>query len=316
MTGAGPQSVLVGVDVGGSALKVGALDASRSRGEPADLEHAVLWEESVPVAADTSTARVFDDLGELLRARLEGVPAVSIGMGLPGALDRAAGRIEMSPNLPWLIDVDVRGAMVARLPGLDPARVALENDANAAALGEQIFGGGAGHRDLLFVTLGTGVGSGLVLDGELFVGAGLASEAGHLCVEPEGRPCGCGSRGCLETLASATAARRRAVEAGLPADDPGNLERLTERARAAAGPERDLLLAVGRDLGHGLAHVVVLVDVRTFVFGGGFAAALDVMEPAILEGIAERAYVQRPFALCSATLGNRAGWLGAARLRA
>ena len=295
-------------------MEPGLHNDSGGRG-PGDPEQLILWEESLPVRAQTSADQVFDDIAERLSARLRGAVIHSLGVGLPGALDRAAGVIEMSPNLPWLIGVDVRAALTRRLgERLDPAVVRLENDANAAALGEQRFGGGTGQENLLFVTLGTGVGSGLILDGHLFVGAGMASEVGHLCIEPSGLPCGCGSRGCLETLASATAARRRALEVRLPAADPGNLELLTRRARAQAGPERELLLAVGRDLGHGLAPVLTLIDVRCFVFGGGFAAALDVMTPGILEGIEERAFVARPIELLPATLGNRAGWLGAAQL--
>ncbi|MFT5290330.1 MAG: glucokinase [Planctomycetota bacterium] len=306
--------VHVGIDVGGSALKVGVLSAEICTGTPADLESAVLWEESVPVAKNTRFETVFDDLVALLKRRLVGYTIDRIGIGLPGALNRERGVIEMSPNLTWLIGVDVRAELCQRLGGFEPASIHLENDANVAALGEQTFGGGAGLRDLMFVTLGTGVGSGLILDGKLFVGAGFASEVGHLCVEPDGIPCGCGSQGCLETLASASSTERRARELNLPPESPGDLVQLTEIAREKDGPERDLLLAVGRDLGHGLAAVAVLIDVRTFVFGGGFSAALDILAPGILRGINERAYVKRPFELLRANLGNRAGWLGAARL--
>jgi len=137
-------------------------------------------------------------------------------------------------------------------------------------------------------------------------------------IDPDGPHCGCGSRGCLETLASASAAARRARAAGLPAEDPGNLVLLAERARAGARPEAELLEAVGNDLGHGLAAALSLLDVRTFVLGGGFSAALDVLEPGIRRGLHEWGFGSRVDAvrLVRATLGADAGWIGAARLLA
>src|SRR5262249_4509221 len=166
------------------------------------------------------------------------------------------------------------------------------------------------------LTLGTGIGGGLILCGELFIGEGLAGEPGHLNIQPEGHPCGCGMRGCLEQYASATAARRRALERNLPREAPGDLKRLAELARTSAGPERALLEEIGYDLGRGLAAVVVLLDVRTFLFGGGFSAALDVLEPGIRRALVQWTYGERAASvkLLGATLGPSAGWIGAARL--
>ena len=126
-------------------------------------------------------------------------------MGLPGLLDRDEGCVRRSPNLAWLEGAPVRRWLAEHLD-LAPAQVLLENDANVAALGEQWLGAARGEANVLVLTLGTGVGGGLILDGALFRGAGLAGEVGHLVIDPEGPPCGCGARGCLETLASATAA--------------------------------------------------------------------------------------------------------------
>jgi glucokinase len=165
----------------------------------------------------------------------------------------------------------------------------------------------------LLVTLGTGVGGGLVLGGKLFSGpGGMAGEIGHVVVDPNGTVCGCGARGCLETLASATAARRRAIERRLGDD----LESLAAKARRSAGPERELFLDVGRDLGRGLAVALTLLDVRLFVVGGGFGAALDLLEPGVRAGIAERSYGRRAddLRIVAAALGPDAGWIGAARL--
>jgi glucokinase len=144
----------------------------------------------------------------------------------------------------------------------------------------------------------------------------MAGEIGHVCIDPNGPPCGCGRRGCVEQFASATAGIRRAKEAGLPNEDPGNLELLAKQARAWDGAERALLFAIGRDLGRGLATVVSLLDMRTFVIGGGFGAATDVLEPGIRAGLMDRTYGDRlaQVRILPAKLGSDAGWIGAARL--
>ena len=303
------MSLWIGVDVGGTSVKLGAVTQDgEQRGERRVEVHE-------GATAEEIFAAVSDQALELASGtRLEDG---GIGVGLPGLLDRDSGRVENSPNLPWLAGADVRGLLSARL-GLAPERIRLENDANVAALGELWLGAAAGARNALVVTLGTGIGGGLVLDGRLFLGEGLAGEIGHVTVNGNGPRCGCGSLGCLETLASASAAERRAKERGLPPEDPGNLERLAARAREGAGPERELLDEIGRDLGHGLGVVLCLLDVRTFVFGGGFSAALDTLESGVRAGLSEWAYGTRVSAvrLLRATLGQSAGWIGAARLLA
>ena len=295
---------LAGVDVGGSAIKLGVL--ARDGSERTERTLAVRAGDSAEVLL-ASAARALLELAG-------GAPR-GVGVGLPGLLDRSAGLVRHSPNLPWLEDVPV-GEVLARHLGLDSAAIRLENDANVAALGEQWLGAARGERELLLLTLGTGIGGGLILGGELFVGAGMAGEVGHVNLDPAGPPCGCGARGCLEQYASASAARARALERNLPAEAPGALERLAALARARAGAERELLHAVGYDLGRGLAAVLALLDLRTFVFGGGFSAALDVLEPGIRRGLAEWVYGGRAqgVRLLRATLGSSAGWIGAARL--
>lgn len=296
-----PSQRLVGLDLGGTSVKAGALSPSG----------AVLAESSAATNVEDGPEAVLDLLASLAR---ELGAEREVGVGVPGLLDRARGVVLESPNFPGFREFDVRGGLSRRL-GIAPERVLVENDANAAALGEQWLGAARGERDVLVVTLGTGIGSGLILDGRLVVGAGLAAEAGHLVIEPDGPLCGCGSRGCAEQFASASAARRRAIEAGLPAELPGDLELLTERARAGAARERELLFEIGRDLGHMVAAVLCLLDVRVYVFGGGFAAALDQLAPGLRRGADERSFGVRSqsLRLSSAGLGTSAGWIGAAR---
>lgn len=296
--------LLAGVDVGGSALKLGVLARDGSRRA----------ERSLPVRPGESAEAIFAGAAQALR-ELAGPALDGVGVGLPGLLDRVAGCVRQSPNLPWLVDVPV-AAVLGEALALPVAAIRLENDANVAALGEQWLGAARGLQHLLLLTLGTGIGGGLILGGELFIGEGLAGEPGHLNIDPEGPPCGCGSRGCLEQFASATAARRRALEHGLPREAPGDLVLLAELARKHAGAERELLGEVGYDLGRGLAQVLALLDVRTFVFGGGFSAALDVLEPGIRRALKRWSYGERvgSVRLLPASLGPSAGWIGAARL--
>ena len=293
----------LGIDVGGSALKLGCTDAD---GE-------ILGEESVDVGSRPELDALLGEVAQ--KARKIHPTFAGVGLGLPGLLDRGQGRVEKSPNLPWLEQRPVR-EMAARALDLPAERVLVENDANVAALAEQWRGAARHASNALIATLGTGIGGGLILDGRLYTGEGMAGEVGHLVIDPEGPLCGCGRHGCLEQYASASAARRRAGAAGLPQDRPGDLEHLTELAKKSPGPERKLLEEVGRDLGHGFALVVSLLDVRTFVVGGGFGRALPLLLPGIRRGLSEWAYGERVESLqvLPAELEARAGWVGAARL--
>jgi glucokinase len=292
----------VGFDFGGTAIKAGAVTG----------EGEILGEESVANGLDQGPDEALDRMAGLYRT-LGGEGAV--GVGIAGLIDVENGVVRESPNLPGVAGLCLRDALAGRL-GLAPEQVAVENDANVAALGEAWLGAARGESNLMVVTLGTGVGGGLILGGRPFGGAGMAGEVGHVVVEPEGPPCGCGSKGCLETLASATAARRRAVAAGLPEGDPGNLELLVERGEAGGAQELALLHEIGRDLGRGLGPVVCLLDLRLFVFTGGFSAAFPLLEKGIREGMDERSFGSRgsEVRLRRATLGPAAGWIGAARL--
>jgi len=294
---------LVGIDLGGKAIKAGAVS-----------EHGeILARATIP----SQLERGADDLlARMAKLALELGAEHSLGLGTPGLIDRSRGVVTSAPNLKSIEGVPLRDEL-ARLTGIGERRVALENDANAAALGEHWIGAARGETDALLVTLGTGVGGGLILGGALYTGSGgMAGEIGHVVVESDGRACGCGARGCLETLASASAAERRAIEAGLPRAKPGDLGELASLARLGLAAERDLLRAIGRDLGRGLGAAVSLLDIRCFVIGGGFGAALDVLEPGIREGLRATSYGERleSIRIVPAHLGNDAGWIGAAKL--
>ena len=296
---AGSESLRVGVDLGGTAIKAGAIN----------LDGEIIERRSIPAELERGPEDLSDRIAELARElNFNG----TIGIGVPGLLDREAGSVIMSANLHQIDGFALVDAVAERLE-VPSSKVALENDANVAALGEAWAGAGKEEDDFLLVTLGTGVGGGVVLGGELQTGAGgLAGEIGHICVTPGGPLCGCGKRGCLETLASATAASRRAKERGLTED----LAQLSSQARDGDSKAKELLFEVGLDLGRGLAAPTVLLDLRVYVIGGGFGAALDLLRPGIEAGLEERAYgrVAADYKILRATLGADAGWVGAARI--
>jgi glucokinase len=294
---------LVGIDLGGTSIKAGAIDPAGK----------VLATRSVPTGLEDGAEAVFERMAQLAR---ELGAETRVGIGAPGLIDHARGIVLDSPNLAQIEGQPLCEAIARRL-GFERDAVLLENDANAAAVAEAWLGAGRGRRDLLMVTLGTGVGGGLVLGGRLFAGSGgMAGEIGHVVIDPDGPPCGCGRRGCMEQFASATAARRRALERGLPREAPGDLVRLADAARRRDGAERALCFEIGRDLGRGLAVAVTLLDLRLFVVGGGFGAALDTLQAGVRVGLRERSWGARldDVRVLPAELGSDAGWIGAARL--
>ncbi|MEM1448476.1 MAG: ROK family protein [Planctomycetota bacterium] len=306
-------ATLVGLDFGGMSIKGGALRA-------ADGE--VLATTSRPFDPSAPADEIFDRAAACVRELEDAVGAsgAAVGLGCAGLFDRPTGRVLASANMPNLVGTSLSDGVGERLGG---RRVIVENDANVAAYGEQWLGAGREEKNLVLLTLGTGVGGGIVLDDELFVGpGGNAGEIGHTVIvqRPTGSPydapyheeleCTCGSYGCLERLVSATAAMRRARAAGRTDDLPA----LCDEARAADGPARQLLHAIGRDLGAGLSALVTLFDVGFFAIGGGFGAALDLLEAGAYEVLEDRRYGTEPARIVKATLGSDAGWIGAARL--
>ena len=209
-------------------------------------------------------------LSSEIRQRRGGAPLVGIGVGAPNG-NALRGTLEHPPNLPWP-GVTPFADWIAEALG---TRCVLTNDANAAALGEKVFGGARGLDHFLFITLGTGVGSGIVVDGRLVLGHdGFAGEIGHVIVDPDGRRCGCGRRGCLETYASAPGFERTFAEAsGERADAPEVF------ARAARGDEAALatIERTAQVLGLALANSVAYTQPESIFLFGGLAEAGDAL---------------------------------------
>jgi glucokinase len=250
---------------------------------------------------------------------------VGVGVGAAGMVEFATGVLRYAPNLPWR-DLPLASRLTDEL-GL-PCLV--DNDANVAAWGEYRLGAGRGSTDMLLVTVGTGIGGGIVSGGRLVRGAhGFAGEIGHIIVEPNGPLCGCGNRGCWEQVAAGRAIDRLGREAArdypdapfvtLAGGDPNRVTgaAVTEAAMQGDDLAREILAAVGRRLGEGIAGLANLLDPDLVVVGGGAIAAGDLLlGPARVRFIeAIEAPEHRPeVPILAAELGNEAGAVGAAVL--
>jgi glucokinase len=290
------RSVLtVGADLGGTNLRVAAYSP----------DHGILKSVSVRTRLEAGPEAIVDDLcdaiQELRHEFDDDFDLAGIGIGSPGPLELPAGRLHHPPNLPGWDGFPLRDEVENRL-GMP---VLLEGDANVAALAEYALGLGKelGVRSLCMLTLGTGVGNGLILDGKLWHGeTGMGGEAGHLTVVPDGPLCGCGNHGCLEVCASATAVANAAVRLIAAGTAPGLAALHQERgaltaldlADAARQGDPDALAIyaeVGRALGFCLAGLVNVLNLPLYVVGGGVASSWDLLAPALFSEMDLRSYV-------------------------
>jgi glucokinase len=255
------------------------------------------------------------------KAEAQGGVLSAVSVVVPGTVNVADGVVVKAPNVPCLDGFRLAAALESELEW----PVILENDANAAAIGEMWRGAGQGYRTLICVTLGTGVGGGIILDGKLWRGAdGSAGEIGHIGVDPfAGVACTCGSRGCLEVYASATAIVRMTREARprYPNSILHNTEDLTSAKIYQAGREGDELAIevfrrMGVYLGIGLASLINVLNPEIVVIGGGLSNGWELFEKHMHQQVIERAFPipARRVKIVRAQCGDDAGLLGAARL--
>lgn len=328
-------TLAIGVDLGGTNLRIAAVD---SNGKVLDK-----------ITTSTQVARGRDQVIDEMCIAIQEVVSkqrgagelAGIGIGVPGIIEMETGMLRESPNLPGWHNYPVRDEIQRRLS----TTVILENDANAAAMGEKWLGAAAAVDDMCMFTLGTGVGGGLVLQGQIWHGmTGMAGEIGHINVEPDGHPCNCGSRGCLEQYASATAIKRMAQEAIASGNAPQMARALKEDveftskvifdlAMQGDAQARGIFERVGKSLGTVVADMVNIFNFPMYVIGGGVASAWDAFAPLMLETIGRNSFVYRATAptenkqagntlgrsvrgtmITKALLGGDAGLIGAARL--
>lgn len=307
----------IGVDLGGTKVAAAVVDDGGRILAQTRLE--------TPPAVESVVAAILGTVRELVAAHPE---VESVGVGVPGFVDERRSNVLFLTNLAGWRHRPLRDELEREL-GL---RVVVENDANAAAWAEAVHGAGRGERELVCVTVGTGIGGGVITNGQLYRGRfGVAGEVGHYRMEPNGRPCGCGNRGCWEQYCSGNAlvreARWRATEDRADAQlllsfgdgSPEGVQGLHVTQAAQQGDPVAIASfeSIGRWLGAGLADLAAILDPGCFVIGGGVCEAGDLLltpaRRAFAEALTGRGF--RPLAeIRQATLGNAAGMVGAADL--
>jgi glucokinase len=322
------QTFAIGVDLGGTNLRIAAVDDSGKL-----LEKLTLGTE-VKRGRDYVIREMCTAIEQVKAKYKDSGTLCGIGIGVPGFIDMATGRVMRSPNLADWTNFPVRDVIEKQLG----AKVILENDANVAAMGEKWLGAGRQVEHMAMYTLGTGVGGGIILNGRLWHGmTGMAGELGHFNIFPDGHPCGCGSRGCLEQYASATAVVRMAREAIERQEASEELQRLmpdpqpfTSRSIYNLAVQGDtsakkIFETVGRALGIGIGGMVNALNLPMYVIGGGVASSWDAFAPAMFAEMKFRSSIysltspeQKEFSrstlITRALLGSDAGLYGAARL--
>jgi glucokinase len=283
----------IGVDLGGTNLRIAAVN------EQGDLMEKVTLGTRVALGKDHVIHEMCEAIRVLAVKYRDAGSLQGIGIGMPGIIDMKTGMLRESPNLPGWSESPVQ-AQIEQLLG---TRVILENDANVAALGEKWLGAAKGVDDMVMLTLGTGVGGGIVLRGRIWHGMnGMAGEFGHMTVEPEGPPCGCGNRGCVEQYASATAVVRMAKEAiasgraaalATAANSDPEFSAKAVYNLAIQGDEdaRKIFGRVGRALGICIANLVNAFNLPMYVVGGGVASAWEAFSPFIFEELRQRSLI-------------------------
>ncbi|MDR7319308.1 ROK family glucokinase [Brevibacillus nitrificans] len=311
------QQIIVGVDVGGTAIKMALITP--------DGELVTKTQEPTPVAQGEDG--VLQKIATMAEALLEQhgyskAQALGIGVGVPGPIDAKNGIVMQAVNLHWRKPVPLRDKLKA-LTGLP---VAVENDANMAALGEMWQGAGQGAEDLVAITLGTGVGGGIIVHGNVVHGVnGVGGEIGHITMTPGGSICNCGKTGCLETYTSATAIIREGKLAASNGTSPVLAAALAEHGELKAKDVLDAAkegdtasLAIVEQatlyLGLALSHLAIMLNPAKIVIGGGVAAAGEFLFSRVRESFARFVpftYVVESTQIVAATLGNDAGVYGA-----
>lgn len=317
MTASQP-SVAIGVDIGGTKVTTAAVDS----------EINIIAEKTEPTQCQSAEGLVKQVVGLindlLVCSELSSVEVVGVGLGVAGLVDFKQGLVYYCPNLS-LENV----ALKSRLEQKVALPVFVDNDANLATLAEMLHGAGRGVANFVCLTIGTGIGGGLVIEGKLYRGSrNLAGEIGHTIVEPQGARCGCGQRGCLEAMASGQALVRLAREkfsqnkASLVFQEvEGRLESINgeiviEAARQGDKLANQVLGEIGSYLGQGLASVINLLDPELIIVGGGLVVAGKLILGPARRVVAEKILPRgkREVPIVSAKLGPKAGLIGAATL--
>jgi glucokinase len=310
------KKAFIGIDLGGTNIKIGLVDELGQ----------LLVEDEGPTGSEEGADAVLQRMSEMAKKiakdhSYKWEEIMGVGIGIPGFMDIANGKVRLAGNLGWH-DVPVRDKMSELLD----KPVMIDNDANAAALGEAWTGAGAGVSHIVCVTLGTGVGGGIITEGKVYEGfRGMAGEIGHIPMisGDDAESCGCGRKGCLETVCSATGIVRK-VRKRLQQGESSSLSLLTEvtakdvflAMQAGDSLALNVVTEAAEVLGRVLAMIAVTINPRRFVIGGGVAGAGDMLFNPIRQSFAKHApaVVANETDIVPAKLGNWAGVVGAAGL--
>jgi len=310
----------IGIDIGGTTVKVAFFEVQG--------ECLAKW--SIPTNKTNSGKDIVTDINETVNSKIAELGLnkddfVGVGIGVPGFIDYEAGTIAHAPNIPW----DANYPLKKELESVLDLPVELENDANLAAMGEMWLGSGKGKQNVVMVTLGTGVGGGIIVNGNVVRGSnGMGGEIGHIFSKDNGITCGCGKEGCLETIASATGIVRLGEEVIEEYVDSTILYDIKQQKgkieakdvfEAASNGDSYALSAVEESmkyLGIALSHIIHTNNPEVIVIGGGVSKAgtflLEQVQKQVKKYTLPRAYEAITFVV--ATLGNEAGVMGGAHL--
>ncbi len=311
------EKYALGVDIGGTNIKIGIVS---DRGKLIKSHSVKTQPESGPKKVISNICKGIDEILEKNKLKIQG-----IGVGCPGVVQIKKGIVENAPNLPGWKNVKL-GQILKNRYGY---KIHIENDANAAAIGELIFGAGKKFDSFVMVTLGTGVGGGIVFDKKIFRGEfGAAGEVGHISIDINGPKCNCGSTGCIEAYAG-NAYLREIVRSELPEHRDSEIWRLIENDLSKVSPKIIQLAAekndayakfvierMGRQLGAALASLSNLLDISTFIIGGGVAGFGKPLFDSTRKTIANRVLLplRQRVLVIPAKLKNEAGIKGASSL--
>ena len=313
-----PEPLGLGIDLGGTKILTAVATA---QGKMLSRDHSVT---PATKGQEPVVQSILDSIGRTLEQAGIAAPQLSaIGVGAPGLSNSETGILFTSPNLPGWRDVPLRDIIEKELG----KKAFLINDANAAALGELYFGAAKGAHHFIYITISTGIGGGIIIDGEVYTGSiGTAGEVGHMTIDDDGPPCNCGNRGCWETLASGTAMAREArkqikegARTSILGYAEGDVEKVTAQVIHNAAKEGDslakeLITRTGYYVGVGLANLVNIFNPELIVIGGGLSNIGDMLLEPAYEVAGERAFKEsyRTVRFALAKLGRDSGVLGAA----
>lgn len=300
---------VLGIDIGGTNIRAAIVNSNGKIEE----------RKKIKSNARNGVEKLIENLGSVITYFKEFNPDF-IGIGVPGIIDQKNGILTQAPNISGIKNYPLIKELKENI---SYQNIIIENDANAAALGEFWMGAGSGSSSLLMLTLGTGLGGGIVLNGELWHGEdGMAGEIGHIIIDPDGPICNCGNNGCFESFVSAEAVRRIVK-------NNKNLKELTNYSHLDDIPEKIMQLArngnkesleiwkeIGKNLGIGITSLINLLNVDSVIIGGGLSNAWNLFEKEMIDEINKRALhgPRNRLKICRAKLGDDAGIFGCAYL--